>query len=172
VHLDDLHAFAGINLEDPLAPVWTPTTLELAGSQLTLGHPTVPNRSFQLFESADLQSWQPLGPAVQGDATWREMTVPLVQPRRFFQAAEFSRRDFHTATWTTDFPGTTLPAGLTLLSSSAWTKTAGLLTLNTTAAQVSGMVVRPGGYALVPGDWRNSTLTVESRTLRSSTSTG
>ena len=27
---------------------------------------------------------------------------------------------------------------------------------------------RPGGYALVPGDWRNTTLTVEARTLRSS----
>lgn len=172
IHLDDLHAFAGINLDDPLAPVWTPTTLEFGGNQLTLGHPTVPNRAFQLFESDDLHFWAPLGPAVQGDASWREMTVPLLHQRRFFQAAELSRRDFHAATWTTDFPGTTLPAGITLLSSSIWTKTAGLLTLSTTAAQVSGMVVRPGGYALVPGDWRNSTLTVESRTLRPSGSSG
>ena len=136
---------------------------------MTLGHPTVANRSFQLFESSDLRLWEPLGPAVQGDATWREMTVPLLHPRRFFQAAELSRRDFHAASWTTGFPGTTLPAGLNLLSSSSWTQAPGLLTLTTTAAQVSGMVARPGGYALVPGDWRNSTLTVESRTLRPST---
>jgi len=168
VHLDDLHAYEGNNLNDPLAPVWTTTTLQRSGNQLTLGHPTVANRSFQFFESADLRLWAPLGPAVQGDASWRQMTVPIAHPRRFFQAAEHSRRDFHDATWTTDFPGTTLPAGLSLLSSSTWTKTAGLLTLNTTAAQVSGMVARPGGYALVPGDWRNTTLTVEARTLRSS----
>jgi hypothetical protein len=168
VHLDDLHAYEGTNLNDPLAPVWTTTTLQRSGNQLTLGHPTVANRSFQFFESADLRLWEPLGPAVQGDATWRQMTVPIAHPRRFFQAAEHSRRDFHDATWTTDFPGTTLPAGLSLLSSSTWTKTTGLLTLNTTAAQVTGMVARPGGYALVPGDWRNTTLTVEARTLRSS----
>jgi hypothetical protein len=171
VHLDDIHAFEGVNLSDPLAPTWTSTTLERSGNDLTLRHPTGLNRAFQLFESGDLHDWQPLGPPVEGDAAWREMTVPLVHSRRFFQAAELSRRDFHADSWTTDFPGTTLPAGLSLLSSSTWTKTAGLLTLNTTAAQVSGMVARPGGYALIPGDWRNTTLTVEARTLRSDSTT-
>ena len=27
-----------------------------------------------------------------------------------------------------------------------------------------GMIARPGGYALVPGDWRNLTITVEAKT--------
>lgn len=171
VHLDDIHAFEGVNLSDPLAPSWTTTQLEHHNGQLTLRHPTVANRAFQLFESGDLLGWQPLGPPVEGDANWREMTVPLVHPRRFFQAAELSRRDFHADSWTTDFAGTALPAGMDLLSSSTWSRTNGLLTLSANSTQVSGMVARPGGYALVPGDWRNSTLTVEARTLMTSSTT-
>lgn len=172
LHLDDLHAFAGANLSDPLGPTWTPTTIALADGQLTLGHPTIHNRAFQLFESADLRLWEPLGPPAEGDELWREMTTPLVHSRRFYQAARLSRREFHPATWATDFAGTALPAGLHLLPSSSWSRTDHRLTLNSTASQVSGMVARPGGYALLPGDWRNSTLTVEARTLRSSSTSG
>lgn len=168
VDLDDIHAYEGANLADPLAPVWTETVLEKSEGGVTLAHPTSHNRAFQMLESDDLKSWQPLGPVVEGDAAWRELTVPIVHPRRFFQAAELSRRDFHAAEWTTDFPGTTLPRGLSLLSSSTWQQTDGLLTLSTTAAQVSGMVARPGAYALLPGDWRNLTLTVQAKSKRSS----
>lgn len=168
VNIDDLHAFEGEKLSNPLAPDWIPTFLERVDDQIVLSHATGHNRAFQLFESSDLRSWQPLGPAVEGDTTWRQMTVPMVHDRRFFQAAELSRRDFHPATWSTDFSGESLPTGMVLLGSSTWTPTDGLLTLNSTGAQVAGMVARPCGYALVPGDWRNSTLTVESHTLRSS----
>ncbi len=171
IHLDDIHAFEGVNLSDPLAPSWTTTQLEHRNGQLTLRHPTIVNRAFQLFESGDLRGWQALGPPVEGDANWRELTVPLVHPRRFFQAAELSRRDFHADSWTTDFAGTAIPAGMDLLSSSTWTRTNGLLTLSSMAGQVSGMALRPCGYALVPGDWRNSTLTVEARTLMTSSTT-
>jgi hypothetical protein len=86
LHLDDIHAFEGVNLSDPLAPTWTTTNLERNGDDLTLRHPTALNRAFQLFESADLRDWQPLGPPAEGDAAWREMTVPMVHPRRFFQS--------------------------------------------------------------------------------------
>ncbi|QJE94524.1 PQQ-dependent sugar dehydrogenase [Luteolibacter luteus] len=168
IDLDDIHAYEGANLADPLAPVWTETVLEKADGGVTLAHPTTYNRAFQMQESDDMKSWTPLGPVVEGDSSWRELTVPIVHPRRFFQAAELSRRDFHAAEWSTDFPGTTLPRGLSLLSSSSWQQTDGLLTLTTPAAQVSGMVARPGGYALLPGDWRNLTLTVESKSKRSS----
>jgi hypothetical protein len=168
VDLDDIHAYEGANLADPLAPVWTETVLEKAEGGVTLAHPTTYNRAFQMLESDDLTSWTPLGPIIEGDASWRELTVPIVHPRRFFQAAELSRRDFHAAEWSTDFPGTTQPRGLSLLSSSTWQQVDGLLTLSTPGTQVSGMVVRPGGYALIPGDWRNLTLTIQSKSRRSS----
>ena len=168
IDLDDLHAYEGENLADPLAPVWTETVLEKAEEGVTLAHPTSHNRAFQMLESDDLESWTPLGPVVEGDDLWRELTVPIVHPRRFFQAAELSRRDFHAAEWSTTFPGTTLPRGLTLLSSSTWQQTDGLLTLASPAAQVNGMVARPGGYALIPGDWRNLTLTVQAKSRKSS----
>ena len=168
VDLDDIHAYEGANLADPLAPVWMETVLEKAEGGVTLAHPTVHNRAFQMLESDDLKSWTPLGPVVEGDASWRELTVPVVHPRRFFQAAELSRRDFHAAEWSTNFPGTTLPRGLTLLSSSNWQQTDGLLALTAPAPQVSGMVARPGGYALIPGDWRNLTLTVQAKSKKSS----
>jgi hypothetical protein len=171
VNIDDLHAYEGLNLADPLAPDWMPTSLERVGSDLTLSYPTRFNRAFQLFESSDLRSWQPLGPIVEGDTSWGQLTVPIAHSRRFFQAGELSRRDFHPASWSSDFSGEFLPEGLFLLGSATWTHTNGLLTLNSTGSQVSGMVARPCGYALVPGDWRNTTLTVQSRTLRSSGTT-
>ncbi|WP_193211529.1 PQQ-dependent sugar dehydrogenase [Luteolibacter marinus] len=171
IHLDDLHAFEGQSLIDPLAPVWQPTTLARSGNSIVLGHPTSVNRAFQLFESADLKGWLPLGPSVEGDAKWRELTVPIAHERRFFQAAELSRRSYHASSWTTDFPGPDLPAGITLLASSAWSFEPGRLTLTATGLQVSGMVERPSGYALLPGDWRNATLTVEARTLRPASTT-
>ena len=164
VDIDDLHAYEGANLADPLAPVWTQTTLAKGAGNVTLSHPTVHNRAFQLYESGDLKSWAPIGPIAEGDNSWRALTVPIVHPQRFFQAAELSRRDFHQSEWATEFAGDDLPRGLSLLSSSIWNHSDGLLSLTTPAAQVSGMVPRPGGYALVPGDWRNVTLTVESKT--------
>ena len=164
VDIDDLHAYAGTNLADPLAPAWTPTDLERAEGSVTLSHPTVHNRAFQFFESDNLRSWQPIGPPAEGDASWRELTVPIAYPRRFFQAAELSRRDFHPAEWSTDFAGSDLPRGLSLLSSATWVHTDGQLALSAAAAQVAGMIARPGGYALVPGDWRNLTITVEAKT--------
>ncbi len=168
VNIDDLHAFEGANLANPLAPDWMPTSIDRTGPELTLSYPTRHNRAFQLFESSDLRSWQPRGPVMEGDSSWAQLTVPIDQQRSFFQGAELSRRDFHPATWSSDFSGEWLPNGLFLLGSANWTHTDGLLTLNSTGAQVSGMVARPCGYVLVPGDWRNTTLTVEARTLRSS----
>jgi hypothetical protein len=169
VNIDDLHAYEGLNLANPLAPDWASTSLERVGSDLTLSYPTRSNRAFQLFESSDLRTWQPLGPITEGEtSSWGQFTVPIVHSRRFFQAAELSRREFHPATWNTDFSGESLPDGLFLLGSATWTHTDHLLTLNSTGSQVTGMVARPCGYALVPGDWRNPVLTVESHTLRSS----
>jgi hypothetical protein len=171
VNIDDLHAFEGLNLANPLAPDWAPTSLEQVGTDLTLSYPTRHNRAFQLFESSDLRTWQPSGPIMEGDTSWAHLTVPINHSRRFFQGAELSRREFHPASWSTDFSGDSLPDGLFLLGSAAWTHTDRLLTLNSTGTQVAGMVARPGGYALMPGDWRNTTLTVESRTLRSAGTT-
>lgn len=171
VNIDDLHAYEGLNLANPLAPDWTPTSLELAGNSVTLSYPTWHNRAFQLFESSDLASWQPLGPIAEGDSSWGHLTVPIQPQKRFFRAGALSRRDFHPATWSTDFSGEELPNGLFLLGSASWAHSDGLLTLSATGSQVAGMAARPCGYALIPGDWRNTTLTVQSRTLRSSGTT-
>lgn len=168
VDIDDLHAYDGLNIADPMAPDWAPTTLERHGSQVTLVYPTSHNRAFQLFESPDMSSWQPLGPIVEGDTSWQQLTVPIEHKQRFFQAAELSRRDFHPATWSTDFAGEDLPSGLVLSGGSTWAPSDGLLTLSSAGSQISGMVARPCGYALIPGDWRNISLTVEGHTLRSS----
>ncbi len=171
VDIDDLHAYEGRNLANPMAPDWVPTTLERSGSQVTLVYPTTHNRAFQLFESGDLSSWQPLGPIVEGDTSWQQLTVPIEHKQRFFQAAELSRRDFHPATWSTNFGGEDLPSGLVLSGGSTWAHSDRLLTLSSAGSQISGMVARPCGYVLIPGDWRNLTLTVEGHTLRPSSTT-
>ncbi|WP_367873645.1 sorbosone dehydrogenase family protein [Luteolibacter sp. Populi] len=168
MNIDDLHAYEGVNLANPMAPDWMPTALERSGSQITLSYPTRHNAAFQLFESSDLHTWQPLGATVEGDTSWQQVTLPIDRQKRFFQAAELSRRDFHPASWSTDFGGESLPAGVVLLGSSTWTHTEGLLTLDATGSQVPGMAARPCGYALLPGDWRNTTLDVEGHTLRAS----
>ncbi|WP_265594050.1 PQQ-dependent sugar dehydrogenase [Haloferula sp. BvORR071] len=171
IDIDDLHAYQGMNLGDPLAPDWAPTSLERNGSQVTLSYATRDNRAFQLFESSDLKGWQPLGAAVEGDSSWQQMTLPIDRVQRFFQAAELSRRGFHAASWSSDFSGEALPAGLVLSASSTWAHSDGLLTLSAAGSQVSGMVARPCGYALIPGDWRNVTFNLEGHTLRSPSTT-
>ena len=165
VHIDDIYAYAGENLRDPLEPISQPTSIVRDGNDFTLSYPTNFNHAFQIFESDDLESWQPLGASVEGDATWKELTLPIVHPRRFFHAAEMSRRNFHVSNWFTNFPDAEPPAGITFLESSTWDYEPSRLLLTATAGQTSGMVNRPGGYALMPGDWRNAVFTVEARTL-------
>lgn len=169
--IDDIHASRGVNLGDPIGATPVPTTLDRDGDTITLAFPTVPNRSFQTFESEDLQGWTPVFESIEGDASVWEIHRPVTPPRRFFRTVEHPRRAFHTATWSTGFSGGTLPRGMELIranSSVTWTLSPDLLTLtNSAASGVAGMVGRPGGYALAPGDWRNVTLTVEGRSLAS-----
>ncbi len=167
--IDDIHAARGINLSDPVGAVPVPTTLTRSGDDITLSFPTTPNRAFQTFESADLQDWTPLFEALEGDASIWEIDRVITPPRRFFRTVEHSRRSFHAAAWSTDFPDSTLPRGMELVranSSVTWTLAPGQLALaNSASSSVAGMVGRPGGYVLAPGDWRNVTLTVEGRSL-------
>ncbi|MGL4398693.1 MAG: hypothetical protein ACRCXD_02385, partial [Luteolibacter sp.] len=169
IHLDDIYASPGINLSDPVGKSWIPTRLSQAGSQIQLSHDTRSNRFYQFFESDDLQLWTPLADPVEGDANIASLQQGILHPRRFFLAAEYSRRGFHPASWTADF---SQPGELTLVrpATSQWTPSPGKITLTLLAEQafpvVAGMVPRPGSYALAPGDWRNADIRLTARTLR------
>ncbi len=172
IHLDDIYAFPGVNLSDPVGKSWIPTRLSSAGSQITLSHTTRSNRFYQFFESADLQLWSPLSDPIEGDANIWSLQQGILHPHRFFLAAEHSRRGFHPASWTADF---SRPDELTLIhpATSNWTPSPGKMTLTLFAEQahpvVAGMVPRPGSYALAPGDWRNVDIRLTARTLRTVT---
>jgi hypothetical protein len=167
--LDDIYACRGVQLTNPIGLNPSPISLERDLNEITLHLPTTPNRAFQLMESSDLVTWSPFKDAVEGKGDVRQVVVPIDSPKRFFKAVEHSRRNFRDSTWSTSFPTSTLPAGMDTIranSSASWTLVPGLLTLaNTTGSSVAGMVGRPGGYTLAPGDWRNVTLTVEGRSL-------
>ncbi len=172
IHLDDIHIHPGVNLTDPVASAWIPTSLARDGNQLTLTHATRLNRSFQLFKSDDLEAWTPLTESGEGDGNSWATDVAIIPPRQFFLTAEHPRRAFHPANWASDFAEGTVPAGVTLIrpATSAWSASPGKLTLTLTSEQaepvVAGMVSRPGAYALVPGDWKNVDLRLTARTLR------
>jgi Glucose / Sorbosone dehydrogenase len=169
IHLDDIYASPGMNLSDPVGKSWISTQLSHAESQITLSHGTRSNRFYQFFESDDLQLWTPLAEPVEGDTNIASLQQAIIHPRRFFLAAEHSRRNFHPAAWTADF---SQPGELTLVhpDTSQWTASPGKIALTLLAEQafpvVAGMVPRPGSYALAPGDWRNVDIRLTARTLR------
>ncbi|MBB5353629.1 hypothetical protein HNR46_003890 [Haloferula luteola] len=167
--IDDLFASRGKNLTDPVGNEGLPMTLARQGTDLQLAWPSVTNQLFQTFESDDLAIWSPLSEPIEGDGSVWEMDESITGDRRFFKALALSRRAFHTAQWSTDFPSATLPDGMTLVRSNttvSWSLSPQNLQLtNSASSTVTGMVGRPGGYALAPGDWRNVTLTVEGRSL-------
>ena len=167
LQLDDLFAFPGENLSDPLAPTPLPATILQEGEMLDLSFLTLPNRHIDLFRSDDLITWFPEGEPLDGDGSPVITSVPQDGPRGFFRAAARSRRVFVEDEWSLALPGgPPLPADLEILPSSTWSHTPDLLALTATGPQVDGMVRRPAGYALAPGDWRNANLTVEARTLQ------
>jgi len=170
IDIDDIYAIPGLNLSNPIAKTWIPTQItRTAANQITLSHATRDNRFFQFFESADLQLWTPLAEPVAGDGNLWQLVQPIVHTRRFFLAAEHTRREFHPATWTADFSQI---AELTRVhpATSIWTAGSGKLTLSLLAEQaypvVPGMVRRPGSYALAPGEWRNADIRLTGKTLR------
>ncbi len=173
IHIDDLFACKGVNLSDPVGRSWIPTTLVREGGMVTLSHPTRVNHFSQLYESGDLENWSPLTESIEGGSGPMSFDQAIAHPRRFFLAAEHTRRSFHPAGWLSDFSGSTLPPDLTFVSpsTSQWSIGFNVLTLNLISAQsapvVPGMIARPGSYALVPGDWRNVDIRMTAKTLRS-----
>ncbi len=166
LQLDDLYAFPGEDRSDPLAPTPLPASIQPQGEMFDLSFATLPSCRIQLLRSEDLITWSPEGETLDGDGTPVVMSVPKEGPRGFFRAEARSRRVFAADEWSLALPGgPPLPADLEVLPSSTWEHAPDLLTLSTTGPQVDGMVRRPAGYALAPGDWRNATLTVEARTL-------
>jgi hypothetical protein len=124
---------------------------------------------FQPFESNDLRNWTPLAEPVEGDGALSSLMESGELPRNFYRTLEYSPRSYREASWSSDFPDDQLSAGMTLVRANpsvSWDLSPGLLELtNSVASSVAGMVRRPGGYALAPGDWRNMTLTVEAQSL-------
>lgn len=172
IHVDDIYAFDGVSLTDPVAPKPLPATLAVADDAFEFTYPTETNRLVQVFTSEDLATWEPLALPVEGTGSWREITGPLSDPRRFYQALSHSRRAFHPAAWSTGFSEDAVPFGMSLFnpSTSAWAATPGKLTLSLISEQafpvIPGMSPRPGSYALAPGNWRNVDIRVTGRTLR------
>ncbi|MES2438048.1 MAG: PQQ-dependent sugar dehydrogenase [Verrucomicrobiota bacterium] len=172
VCIDDIFAYPGVSLEDPVAAKMIPATFTRSGNQVTLGYQATLNRAIQPFRSTDLQNWEPAAAAIEGDGNLWQLTEAIVPPRRFFKALEHSRRAFHPAIWSTTFAEGTTPAGVTLIrpTTSVWTPSAGKLTLTLTSEQaypvIAGMTPRPGSYALVPGNWKNADIRMSARTLR------
>jgi len=166
LQLDDIYAFPGENIGDPLAATPLPGSIDLDGEMIELTFLTPPNRRIDLLRSEDLVTWQPLGEPFDGDGWPVAISMMREGQRGFFRAAARSRRVFAEDEWTLALPGGPLPDELEILPSSTWTHDPGLLTLTATGEQIDGMVSRPAGYALAPGDWRNATLTVEARTLQ------
>jgi hypothetical protein len=172
IQLDDIFASRGENFSDPIGATSLPLTIEKVPDGVEIAWPSTENRLFQPYESSDLRNWTQLAEPQEGDGFARTFSNSLSKPRRFYRTLELSRRSFRDASWSTSFPNSQLPAGITLVRakpSVTWNLTPGALQLtNTSASSVAGMVRRPGGYALSPGDWRNMTLTVEGRSLESS----
>jgi len=172
IHLDDIYAFDGVNLTDPVAPKPLPAIFSIEDDAFAFEYPTETNRLVQAFSSDDLSIWEPIALPVEGTGSWREITGPLAAPRRFYQALSHSRRAFHPATWSSTFAEGTVPSGMSLFSppTSSWTVAPGKLALSLLSEQatpvVPGMVPRPGSYALAPGNWRNVDIRVSGRTLR------
>jgi len=166
LRIDDLYAFPSENLADPLAATPMAAAIDLDGEWIDLSFLTLPNRRIDLMRTEDLVTWQTLGEPFDGDGLPRAVSFEKDGPRGFFRAAARSRRVFADDAWSLALPGGPLPGDLDILPSSTWTHAPDLLTLTATGAQVDGMVRRPAGYALAPGDWRNASLTVEARTLQ------
>ena len=163
--IDDIYAFKGVNLSDPLALEAAPISLQVLPQQATLTVDTVENRSFQVFESEDLAIWTPLGDVVEGSGTTFSVEDSMDSSKKFFQALTLSPRAFTPANWSTDFADATLPEGMYATPGATWALSTNLYSLTDTPGQVSGMVRRPEGYTLAPGNWRNVDLTVEARSL-------
>ncbi|MEP4078047.1 PQQ-dependent sugar dehydrogenase [Haloferula sp.] len=166
--LDDIYLFPGATLDDPLGETPVAASIEtISPASIGITSPTQPNRTVQLFTSEDLIAWSPMDEFADGDGDPFTFELPVETSRRFFQVSEPSPLRFIDSTWSTDFPGPGLTRGLQLSPGSTWLTAANLLTLDTNTSQLSGMVRRPGAYALVPGEWRNLDLTLEARTLES-----
>ncbi len=175
--IDDIFAYPGVSLEDPVVATMLPATFTRSGNQVTLGFATTLNRAIQPFRSTDLQNWEPAAAAAEGDGNVWQIQETIVPPRRFFKALEHSRRSFHPASWSTTFADGATPAGVTLFrpTTSVWTPSVGKLSLTLSAEQaypvIAGMSPRPGSYALVPGNWKNIDVRISARTLRTAATT-
>ncbi|MEM1084865.1 MAG: PQQ-dependent sugar dehydrogenase [Verrucomicrobiota bacterium] len=170
--LDDLHLFPGSTLDDPLAARPVASSIETPSPGIaTISCPTHPNRMHRLHVSPDLVTWSPSGDFIEGTGEPGLFEIEATDQSGFFQVFEESPRWFVDTSWSSDFAGTLLSRGIQLSPGSSWTRDPGLLTLATNAPQVTGMVRRPGAYALLPGEWRNYELTLETRTLAPDTTT-